>query len=100
MDCANKTTTNSPEWSISQLFLEHDIRMTTTLSQTRSNARTKNGGLRYTPGKAYPSASGGPLCSGAISGSVIEQKPNISAPRGHRDRFSAFSDRVPKLLPG
>src|SRR5260370_37551249 len=53
-----------------------------------------------TRSKAYPSASGSSISSGPMGGVDVEQTSNINTPRGRRDRFSAFSDRVPAPLSG
>ena len=50
--------------------------------------------------KAYPSASGDPIRSGATASTVIEHKANIVGSRGHHVRFSALPGRVPEPLSG
>src|SRR5438105_4183430 len=49
---------------------------------------------------AYPSASGGSISSSSMGELMIEQMPNINAPRGCHARFPALSDRIPAPLPG
>jgi ATP-dependent Clp protease adaptor protein ClpS len=52
----------------------------------------------YTPmdfvEKAYPSASGDPICGGVEAPKVIEHKANIIGSRGRHARFSTLLGRV------
>ena len=50
--------------------------------------------------KAYPSASGDPICGGVAAPAGVERKANIVRSRDHHDRFSPLADRVPEPLSG
>ena len=58
----------------------------------------EQGALKDT--KAYPSASGDPICGGVAAPAGVERKANIVRSRDHHDRFSPLADRVPEPLSG